>query len=88
MKDYYWEEELNILLKDVMDNEYLGFAEVKLFILKVIEHEKDMIEEEIFELCNNQDGIPKRKTVKQKMEEGTEAINGVAGDGKGTLPLL
>jgi hypothetical protein len=83
MKTYYWEKELDKLLSDYLQDEYYGSsADVKLFILKVIEYEKSAIEEEILELFNNKDGIAKRKTIKQKMEEGAEAINRVAGDGE------
>lgn len=35
-----------------------------------------------------QDAKLKRKTEKQKMEEGRKAINGVAGDGKGDEQIL
>lgn len=40
IKKYWWEDELDSLLHDHLENEYLSNADIKLFILKVINTEK------------------------------------------------
>ena len=40
IKNYWWEKELEDLLHDYAQNDYTTSADVKLFILKVIEAEK------------------------------------------------
>ena len=54
IKKYWWEDELDSLLHDHLENEYLSSADIKLFILKAIETEVEKEVNDVMDLLNGE----------------------------------